>query len=381
MTSILALELPATVGARAVEAPAGRARPAAGKRAASSTRAHRAAPAPFYVAGPENRLPYEAVATLLAAANDPQALATASRWSPVVLGGPTGSGKSLLARGVFAAWRERFGDDEVLSLSIGDFRRRLDEAIASHRVEQFRERVRSSRLLVLEDLHRAPKSRHLHDELVATLDAAGESGALVVATTGKPLSESPAFGRALLSRFAAGLTLELSPPSTDARTELLRRTLEAGGRKVDAAALAELGDSLSTDGRRVLRVATKLLQRFGPRQAIGRDEVQTFVAEERGADPSPAIATITSTVARYYALPVREVRSSSRKQPVVLARAVAIYVARELTPLSYEELGRYFGGRDHTTVMHNYQRITQRLPKDRALRSAIEDVRRSLGGG
>jgi chromosomal replication initiator protein len=271
---------------------------------------------------------------------------------------------------VSAAWRAATPDADggVLSLSIGDFRRRLDEAIATHQVDSFRGRIRAARLIVLEDLHRAPKSRHLHDELLATLDAAAESGAVVLATSTKPLSESPAFGRALLSRFAAGLTLELNPASPEARAELLRRTLEAGGRRVDATAVAELGDSL----------ATKFLQRFGPRQPIGRDQVQEFLAEERGGNPSPAIATIASTVARYYGLPVREVRSSSRKQAVVLARAVAIYVARELTPLSYEDLGRYFGGRDHTTVMHNYQRITQRLPKDRALGSAIDDVRRSL---
>jgi chromosomal replication initiator protein len=319
----------------------------------------------------------------LEAASDPDALSAVRRWSPLTLCGPSGSGKSLLARGVAAAWRAAIGDteDPTLSLSIGDFRRRLDEAIATHRVDAFRERVRDARLVVLEDLHRAPKSRHLHDELLATLDAAAESGAVVLVTTTKPLSESPAFGRALLSRFAAGLTLELHPASPAVRAELLRRTLEAGGRRVDSAAVAELGDSLSADGRRVLRVATKLLQRFGPRQAIGREQVQEFLAEERGGESTPAIASIASTVARYYGLPVREIRSSSRKQGVVLARAVAIYVARELTPLSYEDLGRYFGGRDHTTIMHNYQRITQRLPKDRALGSAIDDVRRSLAAG
>ena len=83
--------------------------------------------------------------------------------------------------------------------------------------------------------------------------------------------------------------------------------------------------------------------------------------------------------ARYYSMPLRQLRSSSRKAPVVLARAVTIYLARQLTPLSYDEIGRYLGGRDHTTVMHNYNRINKRMPTDRALRSAIDDLLRRLG--
>ena len=83
-------------------------------------------------------------------------------------------------------------------------------------------------------------------------------------------------------------------------------------------------------------------------------------------------------MARYYSLPVRTLRSSSRKAPIVLARAVAIYFARQLTPLSYDEIGRYLGGRDHTTVLHNHRRIEAGLKKDRALRSAIEDLTRLI---
>ena len=306
------------------------------------------------------------------------------RLSPVSLVGPPGCGKTHLAEGVAEAWRagSRESDPDgasVLCLAAGDFRRRLDEAIRRDTVNEFRTRLRGVRLLVLEDLHRVGGADHFREELAATLDAIHASGGVVLATMTKPLSESPSFDRQLISRFAGGLVVEVAPLSQATRAELLRRALSDAGCRVDAAAIGELSASLSGDARRVLQTAAAVRERFGRRNSIGREQAKAFLSE-KASETSPPLRDIAATVSRYYRLSLREVRSSSRKQHVVLARSVAIYLARQLTPLSYEEIGRFFGGRDHTTIMHNYQRIEARVPTDRALRSALEDLRITLPG-
>lgn len=337
-----------------------------------------------YFAGPENRALLSVVQRLIASSNGAGIDDLLRRMSPVSLVGPPGCGKTHLAQGVAAAWAaggEQTDPDgvAVLCISANDFRRRLDEAIRGEAVAQFRARVRSLRLLVLEDLHRATAAGHFRDELTETLDAIHASGGVVLATMTKPLSESPSFDRQLISRFAGGLVVEVAPLSQETRSELLRQALADAGCRVDASAIGELSASLSGDARRVLQTAAAVRERFGRRRPVGREQAKAFLSDEANG-ATPPLREIATTVCRYYRLPMREVRSSSRKQHVVLARSVAVYLARQLTPLSYEEIGRFFGGRDHTTIMHNYQRIDARVSTDRALRSALEDIRATLPG-
>lgn len=356
-----------------------------GAGSSRSARRHNDPPATYF-AGPENRLAVRAITRLLEAA-ERGGEGLPESWSPVALIGPSGSGKSALAQSVFQAWSQSEGGkhaEHTLSLTAVDFRRRLDEAIgASASSEQsiadFRSRMRGLRLLVLEDLHRLTPKTHILQELVATLDALDQSGGLLLATSLRPLTEIAGLPHSLISRFAGGLTIDIAPPALEARTELLRESAQQTGCQIEPAAAVELADSIPGDARRVTQVAELLRERFGARRKIGRRQARAFL-EEQQRPGSPALRDITTTVARYYSLSVRNMRSSSRKQSVVLARAVAIFLARELTPLSYEDIGRYFGGRDHTTIMHNHSRISSRLAKDRALRSAIEELRTAISG-
>jgi chromosomal replication initiator protein len=92
----------------------------------------------------------------------------------------------------------------------------------------------------------------------------------------------------------------------------------------------------------------------------------------------PALSEIIAIVAKYYSLTQKQLKSSSRKHAVVQGRATAIYLARELTGASYDEIGRALGGRDHTTVMHNYKKIERERQRDLATQEALDDLRRIL---
>ena len=337
--------------------------------------------APTYFAGPENHLVVEAIGRLIAAKDrSPGAMSP----GPVTLIGPPGCGKSLLASGVEAAWTDSAGADAVLALTGVDLRRRLERALISERkapgsVACMADRIANVRLLIVENLEGLAESEEAVHLLTASIDRLIATGARVLVTAGKPLGEVAGFSARLVGRLAAGLTLEVAAPAEATRKELLTASLHAYGGQIEGQAASDLAAWVTADARRVLSIAEQLYQRFGTKTVIGRREAKAFVSESIRDDASTSLADIVSTVGRYYRMPLRTLRSSSRKAPVVLARAVAIYLARHLTPLSYEEIGRYLGGRDHTTVMHNYNRIERRAPGDRALRSAIDDLLRKLG--
>ena len=364
MSGVLSIELPGLgYAAHDQDAP--------GAMAARGSAARDTAP-PCYVAGEENRLVATAIARLIAAApsgNPP--------WNTVALTGPVGCGKSHLARGVAEAWRRSLGDEKVMVTTAAEFRQQLDYAIQTQSCGAMRAEVRGVRMLVIEDLHRLHRSAHVLEELRATMDELRHRGAVLVATATRPLSETPALDRGVLTRFAAGMMLEVAPLSAESRAELLRQSLRSSGCLLERPAAQEISSTLSGDARRVLGAASRLRDRFGGLGKIDQQRAQDFLADEQRPS-SPPLRDIAAAVARYYRMPLANMRSSSRKQPVVLARAVAIYLARQVTPLSYDEIGQYFGGRDHSTVMHNHQRIETALPKDHALRSAVNELRESI---
>ncbi|MEM8864777.1 MAG: helix-turn-helix domain-containing protein, partial [Planctomycetota bacterium] len=257
----------------------------------------------------------------------------------------------------------------------GDFSRAYAAAIADQNVRDFRRQLRRKRLLVIDDVHRLGESTHNALELRHTLDAIGERGGLVLLTTNTSLADCSEFGRPLLSRFAGGLTLPIAPPGAAARRELLRQAADAAGCKLDEDALSTLAKGLPAEAPKVLRAAAELRRRSGIR--VDGAAAERFVESEQSTS-SPPLREILRVVARYHQVPLRVLTSASRKQGVVAARAVAIFLARQLTPLSYAEIGQMLGGRDHTTIMHNYRRIDRELPKDRALQSAVDDLRRLL---
>lgn len=359
MSGVLSLDLP---GLGYASAPTAR---------RNATTARELAP-PCYIAGDENRLVAAAVARLLAAPRQGQA-----EWGLVLFVGSVGCGKSHLARGIAAAWEAKVGEGQTLVFSATEFRQRLDEAVRTQKIDAFRARVRGVKLLVVEDLHQLHDSAHVRDELRSTIDELRVRGSLLVATSTKPHCEISSLDRGLISRFSEGLTLDVAPLSVESRAELLRQSLQAGGCQLDPPAAQELSAAISGDARRVLGAAARLRERFASVGRINQQLAQAFISDER-RPASPPLRDIATSVARYYGLAVTTMRSSTRKQSVVLARAVAIYLAREFTPLSYDEIGRFFGGRDHTTIMHNYQRIDSALATDHALRAAVNELRQNL---
>lgn len=320
-----------------------------------------------FIAGPENRVAASAIGRLLEAEAD-------ATTSLLAICGVSGTGKTHLARGLAQSWQERFGTAAAMYVTAAEFRQTLADAVRHDTVAEFRERVRGHRLLVIDDLDRLPRDEYVQQELRFTIDAFAETGAMLVVTSAKPLGMVRELAADVRSRLAAGLELRLAVPEEAARTTLVRQTAAALGRPLSDDAAARFAAGIGGTANDLFGALFEYNARFAAAggsssEMAAVDEFLTFRSTRR-----PAMNEILQAVARHFRVPQKVLKSSTRRQSAVAARAMAIYLARELAELSYERIGQALGGRDHTTIMHNYRKVADSLAHDPQIRQSLAEL-------
>jgi len=322
-----------------------------------------------FVAGPENRLATVAIEQLLAA----EVLAggglpaASTCFNPLVLMGPTGSGKSHLARGIARHFHQLFGDGAVEYFSAIDFARQLRSAREEGELESFRKRLSNLSMLIVEDLQRLPQRAFVQRELRDTLDVLVDSDRMVLLTAQRSPATMMSLEASLRDRLAAGLVVQLRLPGVEARQEILQ-----------LASAARLAEGLNSE--QLAELAKKV---DGPPPQLFRALAELQLASETGqkvSDLRPPIPLkqLIAVVARYYSLTQAALRSPTRRKSLVHARSVVIHLARKLTDLSYAQIGQGLGGRDHTTIMHAHRNSQRLLADDPATQQAVDQLQRIL---
>ncbi|NLE37639.1 MAG: ATP-binding protein [Pirellulaceae bacterium] len=324
---------------------------------------------PFF-AGPENRLAEVVVRTVLDE--------TATPYNPLVVAGPSGVGKSHLVRGLAAAYQARHPRRPVVCRAAVDFARELADAMDSLGLDAFRRRYRSARLLLVEDVTRLAQRDAAQRELLHTLDAAIESGHHVLVTADSPPGHWPRILPSLQSRFEAGLCVRLASPGLEARLAILRDLAARRGLPLAEPAARLLAARPRSDVRELIGALVELHARHSrDDRPLDLDSVRTHLASQRGW-PAVALGDIAAATARAFSLSLGQLRSRSRRRETVAARGVAMHLARRLTPLSLEQIGHYFGGRDHTTVLHSCRKTEILLRDEPATQEMIQRVEETL---
>ncbi|MEX2113816.1 MAG: DnaA/Hda family protein [Pirellulales bacterium] len=338
-----------------------------GSAAGAESLAH---PLAEYVAGAENRLAEGALRALM----DRESTC----YSPLVLYGPHGAGKSHLARGLVTWWSQRYPQEPVGCLTAAEFAREHAAAVAQHRLEEWREEKHALALFVLEDLGQMAGKRTAQHELQHLLDALADREALVLVTARSLPGQSATLLPELRSRLSGGLVVPLSLPGPATRRAILERLASVRGLALSKRAIHSLADSLATNVPTLISALLELeLEARATGQPVSSRRVREYLTQRDSAQ-RPNLRQIAALTAKHFGLSLADLKSPQRRQPLVAGRGVAMYLARQLTDKSFEQIGAFFGGRDHTTVLHGCRRTESLLARDRALRQAVAEVRRRL---
>jgi chromosomal replication initiator protein len=288
---------------------------------------------------------------------------------PLTVTGPTGSGKTHFARGLTELWQDRFGPDAARFTPAVDFARAFSDTDDWTARSGVREAFRNASLLALDDLDRLPRRISVQRELLATIDSIDRDGGLVIIASSELPGRSSGLTLALRSRLLGGLVLPLALPRKEARTELARRFAAQNQiRLTEEEVDAVVGPFEATPRNIAQRIAHLEMCRERGEPAAAQDQPQCLVP----------LRTITAVTARFFSLRQAEIRGSSRRRSLVDARSIAIFLARELSGQSLARIGREYGDRDHSTILHAVRKVADRLAGDESTRSAVMTLRRIL---
>ncbi|MDY0168851.1 MAG: DnaA/Hda family protein [Thermoguttaceae bacterium] len=316
-----------------------------------------------FFAGPENALVEVAVRSIL---DD-----RTGRFNPLLLCGPEGTGKSHLTCGLAAQWQRLFRS-RVICVTAKEFARELADAFEVNSVVEFRGRYRECSLLALEGIESLNGRAAAQIELVHTLDTLLARGSQIILTASEPPARMKQLHPTLASRLSAGLVVALAPPGVEVRMVVLRHLAE-----MRHVTLPEPVDRMLAEG--IVGTVPDLCEAIADLEPAARFDGRTIDAESareyirrRSAAQEPPLSAIARHTARYFSLRVADLRGRSRRRAVVTARDIAMYLARRLTSHSLDQIGEYFGGRDHTTVSHGCRKTGSLLESDSGVQLAVQ---------
>ncbi len=382
---------------------------------------------PCFVAGPENRLVVVAIESLLN--NNSRSV----NFSPLVLLGPTGCGKSHLAGGIanhldvvfsgrnsqtrtpqdiptnlqvadFLTSKQTTLHDllnpqlnrqngncefrQVAYLSSGEFCRLYQQALEQNRLADLRLAMSRLRLLVLENLHQMRLRHEIQQELLLTIDKLLSNGAMVLVTSQQPITMIHSLARSLRDRLSSGLSVHIKPLGTAARLELLQLAADRRGTDLDLNSARRLAKQVEGSTLKLFQALILFEQQQTQQQppvsssSALTSKVPDFCAKShRGPfalQKHITMRQIITVLARYFSISQHQLRGNSRRRTMVHARGVAVYLARLLTDLSYAQIGHHLGNRDHTTTMHAHRKVQQLLTTDSLTQECIDDLKRIL---
>lgn len=325
-----------------------------------------------FVVGNNSRMTY---AACLAVSEKP-----ARVYNPLFVYGGVGLGKTHLMQAIGHVVLREQPNSRVHYCSAESFMNEMIMAIRQGNGHEFRTKYRNVDLLLIDDIQFLAGKESTQEEFFHTFNALHGANKQIVVTSDRPPKEIPTLEDRLVSRFEWGLITDIQPPDYETRLAILRKKVEKENIEIHDDVLALIADSVKSNIRELEGSLVKLLVHA----SVYKKEMTIDVASEvlkdfvKSTPKKTSISTIQKVVAQHYRIPVDAMKSKVRTARLAFPRQVAIYLSRELTKASLTQIGQRFGGRDHTTVIHACQKITNLLEQDVSLKASVSQLRKEL---
>ncbi len=302
-------------------------------------------------------------------------------YNPMYIYGGVGLGKTHLMHAAGHAIKERNRHLRVAYISAEKFMNELINAIRYDKTQTFREKYRSIDVLLMDDVQFMAGKERTQEEFFHTFNALHNDQKQIVITSDCPPREIPTLEERLHSRFEWGLIADIEPPDLETKVAILKRKADLDGISLpDEVAFFIAGKVKNNirelEGSLVRLIAISSLRGLPISKMLAQDAMRNIIDNEQAEGLT--LDRISKTVAAHYKLTVEELKSKNNARQIAVPRQVAMYLCKRLTKHSFPEIGRDFGGKHHTTVMHSVEKIDQVIKEDRNFHRVVSELIDSL---
>lgn len=326
-----------------------------------------------FVVGPSNQMAYAAAR---AVAENP-----GSSYNPLFIYGGTGLGKTHLLSAIGNHYLQKNKKTRVLYTSTESFMMEMIGAIMGNNLSSFRNRYRNGcDVLLMDDIHiLAGNKERTREEFFYMFNFLLESQKQIVLSSDRPPREIEAEDR-LISRFLGGLIVDIRPPEFETRVAILKRKAKSIGSELPEDVAQYLAEIFTSNVRELKGALKSLIMRSMLRGRQIDRELAEDVIRSIGKSTSALVDAerIIKTVSTYFGLKPQDIKSQKRSKMIALSRHIAMYLARTESKMSFPEIGKKFGGKDHTSVMHAVSKVAREIERSSELKTIVDNLKTSM---
>ena len=326
-----------------------------------------------FVIGPSNRFAHAAALSV--------AEAPAASYNPLFIHGASGLGKTHLLRGIANYVAHQYPTYRVRYVSTETFLNEFVEAIRTNALPDFKRRYRNNDVLLIDDIQFMEGKDGLQEEFFHTFNELHQNDKQIVLTSDRTPDAMPTLEDRLRSRFKWGLITDIQRPDLETRLAILRKKGETKTVEVPNNVLAFIAENITDSIRELEGALIKVTAYSNLTQQPLNVDLAALVLRDlitNSAKPPVTAERIISLTAEMFAFDVDMITGGSRRRPLVDARQVAMYVTRNMTELSFPDIGKAFGNRDHTTVMHACRKIEARMGERQQIFDKVTELQHRL---
>ena len=323
-----------------------------------------------FVIGNSNRFAH---AASVAVAESP-----ARAYNPLFLYGGVGLGKTHLMHAIGHQISKNNPDAKIIYLSSETFMNEMINSIKDDSNEAFRNKYRNVDVLLIDDIQFIQDKESTQEEFFHTFNALHNANKQIIISSDRPPKEIPTLEDRLRSRFEMGLITDIQPPDYETRIAILRKKSQEDNKNVPDEVIEYVAKNIHSNIRELEGAITRIsayadLNKKLITLSVAEDALHTLLSGKEKKQVS--VDDIKDKVAQYYGVPVEELGLKKRTNEIAYPRQVAMYLCRAMIPdIPLSAVGKHFGGRDHTTVMHAEKKISREVKQNREVKERIEHI-------
>ena len=328
-----------------------------------------------FVVGPSNKLAYAASMNV---ANMPSV-----NYNPLLIYGDSGLGKTHLIYAIANQVRKRFPRFRITYAKGDDMANELIDSIQAGRsaTAEMREKYRKADILLVDDVQFIAGKKQTQEEFFHTFNTLYESGKQIVLTSDRPPHEITMLEDRLRTRFEWGLLVDVEPPDFETRVAIIRSKAASLGMPFPDTVSSYIAENVTANVRQIEGTINKVLAykdllQNNPDRATVKRAMKDIIKDANEYIPTPE--AILDAVGQFYDIAPEIIRGQQRGRSATSARQIAMYLIRSMTNLSQDDIGKFFDGRDHTTVLYSLRQIEEKMKKNPAFAETVKEIKTNI---